>query len=148
MSLLNRRSVLFAAATLLSAGWSSSARADEALEFARACAAHVDSLADRTSNAIIDDTLECLRRINELLEAGNEERARQVARECIAHVERLADAGTGAIADVCERCVWVLVNEYGAERLAHRFRQYCGATIEDIRHLERRAINAILSKFE
>lgn len=148
MSHLTRRSILFAAAALLSAGWSSSARADDALEFARACAAHVDSLADRTSNAIIDDTLECLRRINELLEAGNEERARQVARECIGRIERIADAGTGAIADVCERCVWVLLNEFGAERLAHRFRQYCAATIEDIRHLERRAINAILSKFE
>jgi hypothetical protein len=133
---------------MLCAGWSSSARADEALEFARACAEHVNSLADRTSNAMIDDTLECLRRINELLEAGNEERARRVARECIEHIERLADAGTGAIADVCERCVWVLINEYGAERLAHRFRLFCGATIEDLRHLERRAINAILSKFE
>lgn len=148
MSLLSRRSVLLAAAAFLCIGWSSSARADDALAFARACAERVDSLADRTSNAIIDDTLECLRRINELLEAGNEERARHVARECIEHIERVADAGTGAIGDVCERCVWVLINEYGAERLAHRFREYCAATIEDIRHLERRAINAILSKFE
>src|SRR5262245_28721016 len=121
MSVLNRRFVLFAVAALLGAGWSSAARADEALEFARTCAAHVDSLANRTSNAIIDDTLECLRRINELLEAGNEERARQVARECIGHIESIADAGTEAISDVCARCVWVLINEYGAERLAHRF---------------------------
>jgi len=148
MHSLARRSILFAVVAFASSAWSSAARADDALEFARTCAEYVDSLSNRTSNAIIDDTLECLRRIDELLEAGNEERAAYVARQCIGRIERISDAGTDAISDVCTRCVWVLINEYGAERLALRFREYCEETIEDIRHLERRAINAIKSKFE
>jgi hypothetical protein len=146
MSTLPRRLFLVAVPCLVTALWSSDARAD-AVEVARKGVARIDSLHERCTNAIIDETLECLRVINALLEEGNVERAREVAEECIRRVHNLADLGIEAIGDVAARCINILLNEYGAERLAHRVRAHAAEAIEDIEHLERRAVNAIRAQF-
>lgn len=121
--------------------------AHDAEDVARHCVRRVNHIVDRCTNAVADTTVDCVRRINELLEAGEVEAARRVARACIADIRDITDACSEAIVEICTRCVTVLINEFGAEELAARVRNHCVDSLVEISTLEDRAIGFIRQQF-
>lgn len=116
-------------------------------EVAQHCARRVNQIGDRCTNAVADTTLECVREINHLLDEGEVEAARRVARACIEDIQHIVDVCMEAIEQVCVRCINVLLDDFGAEELAARVRNFCGDALEDLARLERRAINLIRDQF-
>ena len=69
-------------------------------------------------------TRECLRRIEDLQAAGQNERARTVAAECIDAIRLTARNCVGNITEVCQRCIRAL-REMQANELADRLEAIC-----------------------
>ncbi len=138
-------SVPLAAVLVLVLAQTASAQSPERL--AHRCVEYVNNIVDRCTNAAADETHECIRQINALLEAGRYEAAREVAHECI----RSATARTEHAAELIEsarvRCVNALL-EMGAIELARRVSNACDDAIEQLRHLLQREKNAIQNALE
>ncbi len=116
-------------------------------QIARRCVASVDQIAERCVSANVDTAHECIRRIHELLEAGNTERARAVAHRCLNVIEARSDACVDEIHERCRHCIEILLR-LDSPGLARRVREACLDAVERVRHSQRRTSNAIRGQFD
>lgn len=123
------------------------AHAQSPEDIARRCAERVNQVVERCTNAAVEETQECVRRIHELIEVGRYAAARQVAHACIRSATARTEKGVNAINRLCNVCVGALL-EMGEEVLARRLSEFCDDAIEDLRQLLQRETNAILEALE
>lgn len=123
------------------------AQAQSPERIAHRCVEHVNQIVERCTNAAADETHECIRRINELLEAGRYEAAREVAQQCIRSATARTEDCVRAVRQACERCINVLL-DMGQPELARRVHNACEDAVEVLRHLLQRETNAIQNALE
>jgi hypothetical protein len=138
-------SVPLAAVLVLALAQSASAQSPERL--AHRCVEYVNSIVERCANAAADETHQCIREINALLEAGRYEAAVEVARECIRSATARTEHAAGLIESARTRCINILL-EVGEVELARRVSNACDDALEQLRHLLQREKNAIQNALE
>ena len=131
------------ACTLVVLGFASAVRAEGPEDWAARCVARVEGLVDRCENAVADDTRQCVREIQALLEAGRVNAARQTARECLQSGHDRAERCAELIRRVCNVCIDELLDA-GAIELARRVENACDDAISRLRHMLQRQENIIL----
>lgn len=112
-------------------------------EVARRCIHRLNTIGDRTVDAIRDITHECLPRIERLVAAGHQKEAELLARRCIHHIRSVAEDSLDAIGSLTQRCHRIL-HRLGARPALHEAvddaaRENAGR----IRHAAARSIHAI-----
>jgi hypothetical protein len=85
----------------------------------------------------------CIRIIRELLERGEEERAREVAQECIRSINGLAEHQIGRIGRIAERCIQLLREMEAPEELIEAVRRAARASAGRINEGRAREVRRI-----
>ena len=98
-------------------------------DVAARCVDQVQSIDQRVTTAISDETQRCVGIIQRLVANNRHAAARQVARDCIEHARNKVRAATPEIQDLCDRCTGWLV-ELGLFNLARRVNSACEDTID------------------
>ena len=113
---------------------------------AKRCVDSINQLAERCVSANVDTAHECIRRINELLDQGDEEGARRVAARCLHAIEVRSDDCVDEIHRRCRHCIELLLRLQAPE-LARRVHNACQDAVEHVRHSQRRTSHAIRAQF-
>lgn len=116
-------------------------------DVANRCAARVEQIVERATNAAKDETRVCVRKINALQDQGRDEAAKNVARECITNATQRTRNAVRYVNAVCDECIEVLLR-LDAPRLARRINHLCEEAVETLRVILNREKNVILDALE
>lgn len=111
-------------------------------DLASRCVSKVNGIVDRCQNAAAEETVECVRKIRQLLAAGREDAAHDVARKCIRSATTRTENCAKRVNRICNACIDELL-ELGAPQLARRVNNVCEDAISDLRTTLQREKNAI-----
>lgn len=133
---------MFAMTVAVCLCFASSLFAHDPVEIAQRCTQRVTQIVERCDNAAADETRECVRRINALLDAGRSEAAEAVAEECVRSATQRARNCSAAIEAICDECVDILLT-LGEPQLARRVNNVCEGAVEHLRISLQRQKNII-----
>lgn len=126
---MNRLLTIAVASTIVAASALTARAHVDPADVARRCVAHVDQVAERATDAVIEDTLDCLEEIRRLLRAGRVDAAHAVARRCVQDAREVVRLATAEISDTCAECIRYL-RSAGADQLARRVYDHCLAVLD------------------
>lgn len=116
-------------------------------DVAARCADRVEQVVERATNAAMDETHECVRRINALQDQGRHEAARKLAQQCINNATQRTQNAVRYVNEICDECIEVLLR-LDAPELARRINHLCDEAVETLRVILQREKNAILDALE
>ncbi len=126
----------------VSFGMASTASAHDPEDIAHRCAHRVNQIVHRCNTATAEETHECVRKINALLEQGRVDAAHAVARECIQSATERTRKCIHAVDTTCEECIDILLR-LGAPDLARRIANICDHAVEVLKTTLQREKNII-----